>query len=84
MAFFYRPSNEELKQVGFRFTALMYGFIPVYVSDPDCGGFMVATRNWFPEWPLDVMECLQTLFLDIADPYRLSECTTKFKITGEI
>lgn len=85
MAVFYRMDKDTLIREGFRFKALAYGFIPVYISDPDYGGpLTVTTRNYIPEWPLDVMEFLYARFLEIADPYELSDAPDLFIITERI
>ncbi len=85
MAVFYRMDKDTLIREGFRFKAIAFGFIPVYISDPDYGGpLVVATRNYFPDWPLDIMEFLYARFLEIADPYGLSDAPHSFKITKSI
>lgn len=88
MAIFNRMSKEQLKQEGFTHEALAFGVIPVYISDPDREhpeyGLLVATRNWMPEWPLDLMNWIYIGFLEIVDPYGLNSEGFPFKVTGKI
>jgi hypothetical protein len=83
MAIFERMPDDFIRK-NFKYKALAFGFIPVYMTDPDCGAPMVSVRNWIPEWPLDVMNFLYNQFLAVADPYGLQDRPYYFTITGTI
>lgn len=78
-----RIPQDEIKRL-FKYRALAYGIIPVYISDPCAETLLIATRNWFPEWPMNLISGMYVLFLDVIDPEGDITAPLPFLITGEI
>ena len=71
MAFFKRMTKAEIRRQ-FTHYGLFWGCVPVYVNmqNDECPD--VSTRNWVPEWTLDVADWLSGIpiwFMTLIDPY---------------
>ncbi len=83
MAIIKRLTKEQIKK-DFTHYAWFYGFVPVYVGDPE-GEARIAVRNWIPEFTLDFAGLLFDFFtsiLQLVNPDH--EPLFFFTITGEI
>ncbi|EHM2356458.1 hypothetical protein KD625_004232 [Salmonella enterica subsp. enterica serovar Bonariensis] len=55
MAFFKRMSTETIRQK-FTHYGLFWGCVPVYVNMKNSNCPDVVTRNWIPDWTLDIAD----------------------------
>lgn len=70
MAFFKRMTKEQL-QKKFTHYGLFWGCVPIYVNmrNWDCPD--IATRNWIPEWVLDLADWISggaIFFMTLINP----------------
>ena len=69
----HRFTEEGLRSNGFTHTGLAYGLIPVYIANLTQEAPTLVTRNWIPEFALDLAEMIyplaQVMFPD-DDPRR--------------
>lgn len=80
MGIFYREEKEHWEHYGW-----FFGIVPVYLRGVETGDPEMVTRNWIPEWPLDLAEAICGFFIALntmTDP--LYEPSYPILITGEI
>lgn len=71
---------EDLREAGFTHKGLLFGIYPIYVTEDA----EFTARNWWPEWPIEVLLNTFYFFLDMTDPYQLNPTPISIKITGEL
>lgn len=81
MAIFNRMSAQEIQET-FKYKGLLFGCIPVYVSDIHSVAPVLVARNWVPEWLLNLTSELYFFFFNLVDPQGLHERTFPIMITG--
>lgn len=84
MAIFGQLSRDEIRR-DFTHYGLMFGFVPVYIGDPESEAPRVCVRNWWPEWLLDAAQALFDVCVAMktaADPFY--EPMFPMVLTGEI
>lgn len=80
-------TQKEIKE-NFDHYGLVFGFIPVYIrlNGPEEPADL-AVRNWFPEWPMDVIDALFLFFSGLAQTFLNEEdggVALPIRITGNI
>lgn len=83
MPFFNRLTAKEIRQE-FKFKGLLFGIVPIYISDDIDPAPAICTRNWVPEWTLDVVSELYFFLFDLVDPHGFKERAFPITITGRI
>ena len=86
MSIRYQIPKEDLKAEGFTHYGLFCGFVPVYIGDLHTDNLLVATRNWVPDFLMDVADFFYLAYCStakMADPLWESP-GWPIRITGEI
>ena len=85
MSIRHRLSKEEMKKEGFTHYGWMFGFVPIYVSNPYTSSAPnVTTRNWIPDFILDLGEAIHDTTLMFLPPDHILQSYFFIKVTGKI
>lgn len=71
-----RLSRDEIKE-NFTHKGWFMGVVPVYIDDPLSPFPVLATRNWIPDWYMDLVQT-------ILETLPTNNLIYKIAITGEI